>query len=92
MSRSVVSGDRVIFDICEKISSGSNKGQVLLLSCLTFGLVAVRESIYKDVNGEIAVDLLVGVFKAKVKVSQTTSVRTYCVLCLPLFIDRKSIV
>ena len=64
----------VIFDIGEKVSSGSNKGQVLLLSCLTFGLITVRESIYKHMDGQITVDLLVGVLQGKVKVPQTTSI------------------
>ena len=58
---------RATFDICEKISSGGNKGQILLLSGLTFGLVTVRESTYKDMDSEITVGLLIGVFKVKVR-------------------------
>ena len=74
LARIVITGGRVIFDIGEKVSSGSNKGQVLLLSCLTFGLITVKESIYKHMDGQITVDLLVGVLQGKVKVPQTTSI------------------
>jgi hypothetical protein len=56
------------------------------LSCLTFGLVAARESIYKNVDGEITVDFLGGVLEGKLEVPQTTGIGAYCVLCLPLFL------